>query len=438
MFAYYVDLAWRSLRRSRGLTILMVLAIGFGVAASMTTFAVFRAASGDPIPWKSGKLFVPQIDSAGPGNGNTDNEPPQQLTYPDAMALMRDHRAVHQSAMYRLGVSVVPDKAGAHPFNVDGHAVFAGFFPMLDVPFAYGSAWSHADDQHRAAVVVISSHLNDKLFGGGNSVGRSINIEGKNYRVVGVTDHWDPKPMFYDVVNTGGFTTQRDDVLIPLPSAIDANITNQGTTNCSRPSPEPGFVGLQHSTCVWIAYMAELDSTAQVSAYKRYLDNYARSQQQAGRYDWPPNNRLRSLPQWLDYMHVVPSDTKVSLLVALGLFVVCLVNTAGLLLAKLTRRSGEIGVRRAIGAPRRAIYAQFVIEAGMVGLTGGVLGMVLTALGVLAMRVVLPPEIADLARLNVGLFALTVLVAMAATVLAGLYPSFRAANVQPAWHLKSH
>jgi putative ABC transport system permease protein len=81
----------------------------------------------------------------------------------------------------------------------------------------------------------------------------------------------------------------------------------------------------------------------------------------------------------------------------------------GLLLAKFLRRSGEIGVRRALGAPRKAIYLQFLTEAGMVGLAGGVLGL-----------------------------ALTLLVAVVATVLAGLYPTFRASRVQPAWQLKSN
>ena len=76
MFGYYFDLALRSLKRSRGLTALMVLAIGFGVAASMTTFSVFRAVSGDPIPWKSSKLFVPQIDMWGPKARSDDGEPP--------------------------------------------------------------------------------------------------------------------------------------------------------------------------------------------------------------------------------------------------------------------------------------------------------------------------------------------------------------------------
>src|SRR6185437_9160242 len=88
MFRYYLDLALRSLRRSPGLTALMILTIGFGVAASMTAWSVFREVSGDPIPWKSSRLYVPQIDMWGPsaqvGNNDPDKGPPDALDYEDA------------------------------------------------------------------------------------------------------------------------------------------------------------------------------------------------------------------------------------------------------------------------------------------------------------------------------------------------------------------
>jgi putative ABC transport system permease protein len=418
----------------------MVLAIGFGVAASMTTWSVFRAVSGDPIPWKSSKLFVPQIDAWGPkGRGKSgDNEPADAMNYADAMALMRDHRAKRQSAMYQISPSVVPAQAGKHPLNVGGHAVYSEFFPMLDVPFLYGGGWNAEDDAQRAAVAVISSKLNEKLFGATNSVGKTVSIEGKDYRVVGVLDNWNPQPRFYDVVNTGGFSEQVEDVFLPFERAIAMGIPNDGNTNCNETPKESGFVGLQHSSCIWIAYMAELDDAAAVTAYRQYLDGYASDQQKAGRFTWAPNNRLRDLPAFLDHEQVVPSDTKVSLLVALGLLLVCLVNTVGLLLAKFLRRSGEIGVRRALGAPRKAIYLQFLTEAGVVGLAGGVLGLLLTGVGVASVGMVLPKSISDLARLDFSLLVFTLAVAVLATLLAGLYPTFRASRVQPAWQLKSN
>jgi putative ABC transport system permease protein len=441
MLGYYIDLAIRSLKRSPGLTILMVLTIGFGVAASMTTYSVFRAVSGDPIPWKSSKLFVPQIDIWGPKGhegGKTEGDPPEAMSYNDAMAFMRAHRAKYQSAMYHISPSIVPPDRSMHPVNVDGHAVFSEFFPMLDVPFLYGSGWSAEDDTQSAAVVVISSKLNQKLFGGTNSVGKTMNIEGKDYRIVGVLNNWAPKPIYYDVVNTGGFTTGIEDVFIPFRRAIDVGMTNSGNTNCVEVPAGSGFVGLQQSSCVWIAYMAELDDKESVAAYKEYLDGYFREQKDAGRFSWPVNNRLHDLPGWLDAEHVVPSDTKISLWVAIGLLIVCLVNTAGLLLAKFLRRSSEIGVRRALGAQRNAIYVQYTTEAGMVGLAGGVLGLLFTWVGVKAVGWVLPKEIATLARVDFSLLTLTLLAAVICTIIAGIYPTFRASRVQPALQLKSN
>jgi putative ABC transport system permease protein len=437
MFAYYLDLALRSLKRSPGLTALMVLTIAFGVGASMTAWSVFRAVSGDPIPWKSAQLYVPQIDMWGPdaqrGGPDPNNGPPDALDYNDAVALMRDHRAKLQSPMYPIGPSVVPADAAKHPIQTGGHAVFGEFFAMVDVPFQYGSGWSAADDERRAQVAVISGKLNDKVFDGANSVGKMLNIEGRDYRVVGVIGDWNPQPRFYDVVNSGAFATDGEDLFLPFNTAIAANMSNNGSTNCNT-VPEAGFEGLQRSSCVWIAYMALLDDAAAVDAYRNYLEGFARA-----RYTgWAPDVRLRNLPDWLDYQHVVPSDTKVSLLIALGLLLVCLVNTAGLLLAKFLRRSSEIGVRRALGAPRRAIYAQFLTEGAVIGLTGGVFGLVLTGVGVASVSLVLPRDIANLAHLDVSLLATTLVVSVIASLLAALYPTFRAARVMPAWQLKSN
>lgn len=440
MLAYYLHLGFRSLRRNPLLTALMVMTIAFGVSASMTTYSVFRAVSGDPIPWKSSKLFVPQIDNWGPkGQRNkNDTEPPDALDYIDATALMKAHRGKLQSALYEISPSVVPAERGRHPIHVGGHAVFGEFFPMVDAPFQFGSGWSAQDDARRAQVAVISGKLNDKAFGGGNNVGKTLEIEGRPYRVVGILEPWNPQPRFYDVVNTGGFSNQIDDVFLPFNTAIDTGISNDGNTNCNEMPAESGFVGLQHSTCIWTEFMVELDTPDQVAAYRRFLDGYAREQQHSGRYNWPPNNRLRDVPAFLDAEHVVPSDTKVSLLVALGLLAVCLVNTAGLLLAKFLRRAPEIGVRRALGASRREIYTQFLVEASMIGVTGGVLGLVLTGVGVASVGWVLPRDIASLARLDVPLLLLTLLIAVLAATLAGLYPTLRASRVQPAWQLKSN
>lgn len=436
VFAYYLELAVRSLRRSPGLTALMMLAIGFGVAASMTMYSVFRGVSADPIPWKSSQLFVPQIDAWGPGH-RENGEPPTTLTYIDAMALMRQHRAFRQSAIIPMWRSIMPPRTNQDNSLIDirGYAVYSEFFPMLDVPFHYGNGWSAGDDASQIPVVVISDHLNQQMFGGGNSVGKTIAIDNHDYRIVGVVKHWNPEPEFFALMRYQDF---EPDFFLPVQFAVANNVLNNTHADCKDGHyAGTDFAALLRSECIWLSYMVELDSPAGARAYRQYLDAYASEQQQLGRFQWRPNNRLRDVSAFLDYQHVVPDNTRVSLLVAQGLLIVCLVNTVALLLAKFLRRSGEIAVRRALGASRASIYAQFLTEAGLIGAGGGILGLLFTTIGVLGVGLVMPARLAALARIDPILLLLTLLLAVTATLLAAVYPSYRASRVPPALQLKA-
>jgi putative ABC transport system permease protein len=94
-------------------------------------------------------------------------------------------------------------------------------------------------------------------------------------------------------------------------------------------------------------------------------------------------------------------------------------------------------VRRALGANRRAIFAQCLIEAAVIGLAGGLLGLALTALGLLGLRGLLSEEVAALTHLSVADIGIAVALAVVSTTVAGLYPTWRATQVQPAWQLKA-
>lgn len=442
MLTYYFDLALRSCRRSKALTALVVLLMGCGVATCMVSYAVFRAAAADPIPWKSSQLFVPQVDNFGPAH-NWKGQPPILLSYTDAEALLHARQARRQVLIYGSKWTVLPADAQRQPFPQEGDAVSSDFFAMFDAPFRYGGGWSANDDDQRAAVVVISSTLNQKLFGGANSVGREINLDAHTYRIVGVLDDWNPRPRFFDVGSTQFPFSHPRQLYLPFSRAIDLQKAATGSFYCSADAPNPdlpNWDSILHSECAWIAAWVELPTRADVEHYRDYLHNFAAEQQRLGRFAWAPNVRLSNVGQWLELPlnHVVPKSSALSMIVAVSFLLICLVNVVGLMLARFMRRAPEIGVRRALGASRGAIYHQFLVEAAAIGLAGSMLGLLLTTLGMAAIGQVFEPEIARLARLDASLLLLTVLVAVATTLIAALYPVWRAAQVQPAWQLKSN
>jgi putative ABC transport system permease protein len=439
MFRYYLALGLLSLRKNPALTALMIVLIGAGVASSMLTFAALRAVSADPLPTKSARLFVPQLDNFGPANDGADGEPPLTLSYIDTMALLHAHRAEHETAIYAVSFSLVPADAKRAPFTVKGYAATGTMFAMFDVPFLYGSGWSSADDENGANALVISRRLNKRLFGGANSVGNKVRLDQHDYRVVGVEDDWNPQPRFYvgadihDVDNMG----DEPDLFLPFVSAVNLPVPTK-YESCTADYRASDWSAMLRSECGWISFWVQLPTAADVSRYRGFLDGYAAEQQRIGRFHWAPNNRLHNLIAWLDYVHAVPEETNISFLLAIGLQLVCLVNTVGLLLAKFMRRRGEIGVRRALGASRRAIHAQFLIEAGMVGVAGGLLGLLLTVAGVFGMGAFFEARVARLVHIDASLLGLTLLASIVSTVLAALYPTWRAAQVQPAWQLKAN
>ena len=432
MFGYYFNLALRSFKRNKALTTLMVLAIAMGIGACMTTLTVFHVLSGDPLPGKSSTLFYVQLDPEGKAGYRPGEEPSDQVTRFDAETLLREKRGDRQAMMTGGGVSITPQQSSLTPFYSDSRYTSADFFPMFEVPFLYGHGWTAKDDAARARVAVISRALNDKLFAGGDSVGKQIRLDKTDFTVAGVIDEWRPTPRFYDM-NTDRFGTL-EDVFLPFSTSRDLEMSRSGSMNCWGDTSADATD--LNAPCVWIQYWVQLDSAQAAAEYKDYLVNYSNQQRSAGRFERPANVRLRDVMAWLDYNKVVPNDVVVQMWLGFGFLLVCLVNTVGLLLAKFLRRGGEIGVRRALGASRRAIFTQCLVEAGTVGLAGGILGLGLSLLGLWAVRLQ-PASYAKLAHLDIGMLLSTFVLAIVASLLAGLLPAWRAMQITPAMQLKS-
>jgi putative ABC transport system permease protein len=180
-----------------------------------------------------------------------------------------------------------------------------------------------------------------------------------------------------------------------------------------------------------------LDTPAQVADYRRYLVNYSAQQKALGRFQRPPTEAtLFGLMDWLAHQNLVPNDVHLQLWLALGFLFVCMVNIVALLLAKFLRRSGEISVRRALGARRRDIFVQLGVESALIGVAGGTLGLAIAQLGLWSVRH-RPDDYARLAQMDPSMLAGTFVLAVLASVLAGLLPAWRACRVAPALQLKA-
>jgi putative ABC transport system permease protein len=440
MFGYYLDLAARSLKRNKVLTALMVIAIAVGIGASMTTLTVMHLLSGDPLPGKSDTIFYPQVD-ADPTTDFSHKDPVDVMDYHSAVDLWTAHRADRQALIVDSQLKVRAPQTSLPPLMEMMLSTTSDFFPMFDVPFQYGSSWQPQDDEKHARVAVISADLNDKLFGGANSVGRTLQLRDTDVRIVGVLKPWRPSPQFYMVAGgrfahgqTADFYAKPEDVFTPFTSGLEINEGNFWQFTCWHMPDKPGH--LQDAPCEWIRLWVELNGAAKVADYRRFVAGYAEQQKALGRITHADNTRLRSLMQWLDYNGVVPSDVRLQTWLAFAFLAICLFNTVGLLLAKFLRRSGEIGVRRALGASRAAVFAQCLVEAGVIGLLGGVGGWLLTLAGLWLVRRQ-PAVYADMAHLDVSMFLVTFALAIATSLLAGLLPALRACQLAPGLQLKT-
>ena len=434
MFNYYLQLGLISLKRNPILTALMVFGIALGIAASMTSLTLLHIMGSDPIPWKSDRLHYVQLDNWDPNQPyDQEGNPPDQVSYRDAQGLMEASKADKQAAMFKVAYPIQPENPEVKPYLALGRATYADFFPMFEPPFQYGNSWDHAQDAQHARVVVLSKETNEKLFGGQNSVGKTVRMNEIDYTVVGVLGEFKPRIKYYDLTN--GSLQDAEEFYLPYTTVIENKSNASGNNSCWKNS-EPGWEGYLASECIWQQFWVQLDTPEKFAEYKAFLDNYVNEQKKLGRFPRPLNNRLYNVTEWLENQKVVPKDVEVQVGLSFAFLLVCLINTIGLLLAKFMRKTGEIGLRRALGASKPQLFGQHMVESGVIGVSGGVLGLLLTLIGLWMVRL-LYADYANVARLDWPMVATTIVLAIGAAVLAGLYPTWRACQIAPAAQLKT-
>lgn len=439
MLLYNLKLAWKSLLRHPVLTCLIIAGIALGVAVSTSFVTVWHVLAANPIPGKSEKLHYVRVNSWGGGEPfDEEGNPPTLLTYQDLTRLLgRSDIPVRQTATFPSVAYIRPETPGQRPFRQTLRMTTADFFPMFDVPFRYGSGWDRAADAKPEAVAVIGDDLNKRLFGGQNSVGRTLRVGDRDFRVVGVLAPWRPKVRYYDL--SGGAYTEPEEVFLPFALFRPMGLEATGTRSTWRAEPGPYMENLDTSEMMWLQMWVELDSPEQERAYLSFLDDYAREQKRLGRFEQEINNRLSTVTELMEEWEIVPRQAKALAAISMLFLVIAALNLIGLFLGKFLARSSMVGVRRALGASRGTIFAQHLVECELVALVGGLLGTLLS-LGILALvnRVYQPAGSDEtFFELNPQMMLAAVGFALLAGAVAGVYPSWRICAIAPARHLKN-
>ena len=444
MIGYYLRMALRSLRRAPGLTALMVSTIALGIAACIVTLTVYHGMSGNPIWWKNGELYAVTVNPLSPSRTRQAGLPAygsSQLAYGDATYLFGSAIPKRKTLLAFLYGAISGAPGQTRPLPVMTRATTAGFFRMFDVPFRYGGPWSAAADRGPEPVMVLSDRENHRLFGGADSVGRTLLWSGHRFRIVGVLAPWHPLPRFYDLsAGNGGAFGPPAAAFIPFQWGPTLQDWPAGHMNCSsQGSSASTYQQLLGSGCTWIGLWVELPTRAARRHFQAFLQAYAAAQRAAGNFH-AVNTHLWTVSQWLAVHHIVTHRSRLLVDLAFALLAVCLINTLGILLAKFLRGAPIAGIRRALGASRRQILTQHLVEAGVLSLAAAALGLPLSAAGLAGVRLLYRGSHAAYGKFAhfdpIGV-AWALALACVATIVAGLYPAWRIGRRPPATYLKS-
>lgn len=430
MIGYHLRLALHSIARDKFGSLLAILAIGLGIGAVATMATLLGELTRDPLPGRSGELFHPHLDASPPGFAATAGgafDPGERMTWLDAHNLLHAGMASSQAVMAggRGRLDAADDMA---PLATQGRYATAQFFDLFGVPFERGSGWSATDDEEGAHVVVLSRHVATSLFGLRDAVGQLVHIDGIAFRVVGVAGNWQAAPLFYG--GSGGDAAYREDgFFLPLQAAIDSSLPFAGGTTCWGDSARTG------DGCAWLQFWVRLPDAASAGSYRDFLAAYAKGQRAHGRHVRIESPILLSVHDRLRQLQAVPREVLVQCGLALAFFFVCLLDTAGLLLARFLARELDVGIRRAMGATQSQVFQRFAIEAALLGLAGGCVGIALAQAGLWLVRR-RPDAYASLAHMHAGALFAALGASLLAALAAGALPAWRACRVAPAANLR--
>ncbi len=452
MFMLALETALRSIRKTPGVSLLVTAAIALGVGITMPMVVLYYNTAQNPIPGQSDNVYTVLID-----NWFADvtfwqvapDMPPDIMAARDARAIMASDIQTGTSVGYRViqPIRSADNDTRIKPFFSEVRITTPDFFRMFRAPMLYGNIWDKETGESGANVAILSNVTNQRLFGGGDNVGKEFKVADEIYQVVGILDAWDFTPRLYSI----SINARVEGVFVPLSDFKRSHLMPERATTIGTDTPENFDQTYLNSETIFAEVWVELPTAENVAAFRDYLDNYTLEQKSLGRYERPVNNRLYSGTEWLE---VAPASQeskslyRAFIIVAVFFLVVCIFNLLSLLLAKFMSVTPEASVTRALGATRTDIFLRYLLEVGVLGLLGGILSLYVARIALRSMLWVyisnLPPEFKEITgigenpyiQFNTSLFLATFALAIAASLIAALIPAWRACHVPPAEYLK--
>jgi putative ABC transport system permease protein len=400
-----VRIAVTSLRANKLRTILTMLGIIIGVASVVALMAIGNGAqaaiTGQITSIGSNVLTIfPGQQRGGPGGAATQS---QALTLADAEAI-EDAGAVHGIAtvapVFQGNAQVV---AGAKNTQSTVVGVTPGYFTARSLATTRGEVLNQTQVRGQRSVAVVGSNVAEDLFGLQNPVGKQIRIRGQVFQVVGLLES----------KGGGGFGSVDDQIFVPLGVAQQRLF---GARTATTVSPRVSSITIQ---------VADADQMTQTSEeIARLLRQRHRLSPDGTEDDFTVFNQadvLSSLNQVTSILTAfLGAIAGISLLVG-G------IGVMNIMLVSVTERTKEIGLRKAVGARRRDILQQFLIEALVVSVLGGIVGLLIGSLisFVVGLTGLITPVVTPSAMLLALGFS------MAVGLFFGIYPARRAARLRP-------
>jgi len=455
MFSLALETALRSIIKTPGVSLLVVLAIALGVGATMPMVTLYHNASGNPLPDTGDRIYRVLIDNWFLDQifwFNAPEMPTEIMTATDIRALMKSDIPSRVVASYTAQqyIGSVDPETGVKPFAAALRATTADFFSLFEVPMRYGAAWNDSAEDSTENIAVISHSTNLMLFGGGDNVGENFKIGAQIYTIVGIMHAWSLAPRVYDMSQPSART---EGVFVPLSDFRRSRLKPVRYVSLEgSPTNEFGLDFLSGET-IFASLWIQLDTSEQVNAYRDFMENYVNEQKKLGRLPRPINNGLYSATEWID---VAPGNAGTRdmyttfILVGVFFLVVCLFNLLSLLLSKFMSVTPQACVTRALGATRGAIFLQYIIEVLVLGGIGGFLSIYVSKVALVGIVWVytenLPPEFKQIqtqlgvespyVQFDTTLLVISFCLALLAALISALYPAWRACRIPPAEYLK--